>query len=243
MEIQRELEYVQAKVFNGDLSPNLLKQMSVLEGRSKSILYVEKCFYRDKARVTWLEEGYASTAFFHSRQKAYVNYEEKLGEIITKKIGADDIQALQTTISSVEIEKALMKMKDGKTLGPDGMKHVLDKIMEKQQTTFILGRISEGIMLMQELVSGYHMKSGVPRCAIKRAQARYPLSPYLFIIVMDMFNELLNHRTLHYDFTFHPKYKELGIASVCFADNMFILCGASGETIEIMSNALKDFGE
>ncbi|GAA0166996.1 hypothetical protein LIER_43776 [Lithospermum erythrorhizon] len=133
-------------------------------------------------------------------------------------------------------------------------------------------------MLMQELVSGYHLKSGVSRCAIKvlgfHAIFIYwiqacvsttwfsvcfngsthgffpssrglrqgdPLSPYLFIIIMDMFNELLNHRALHSDFTFHPKCKELGIASVCFADDMFILCGTSRETIEIVSNALKDF--
>ncbi|GAA0163559.1 hypothetical protein LIER_19393 [Lithospermum erythrorhizon] len=58
-----------------------------------------------------------------------------------------------------------------------------------------------------------------------------------------MFNELLNHRAMHSDFTFHPKCKELGIASVCFADDMFILSGAFGKTIEIVSNALKDFGK
>ncbi|GAA0147262.1 reverse transcriptase [Lithospermum erythrorhizon] len=70
-----------------------------------------------------------------------------------------------------------------------------------------------------------------------------PLSPYLFIIIMDMFNELLNHRALHSEFTFHPKCKELGIANVCFADDTFILYGAFGKTIEIVNNALKDFSE
>ncbi|GAA0147261.1 hypothetical protein LIER_36486 [Lithospermum erythrorhizon] len=116
----------------------------------------------DKARVTWLEEGDASTAFFNSRHKVqttkntilsikdrqenlladyqkvneeamefykelftaprkdYVNYEEKLGENITKKIGANNVQALQAAITSVEIEKALMQMKEGKTPRPNG---------------------------------------------------------------------------------------------------------------------------
>ncbi|GAA0149992.1 hypothetical protein LIER_09028 [Lithospermum erythrorhizon] len=48
------------------------------------------------------------------------------------------------------------------------MKNVLDKVIGKQQTTFVPGRkISDGVLLMQELVVGYLQRSGPPRCALK----------------------------------------------------------------------------
>ncbi|GAA0183727.1 hypothetical protein LIER_31090 [Lithospermum erythrorhizon] len=43
------------------------------------------------------------------------------------------------------------------------------------------------------------------------------------------------------EFVFHPKYKELEITNVCFADDMFIVCGANETTI--VSYSLKMFGE
>ncbi|GAA0167203.1 hypothetical protein LIER_22188 [Lithospermum erythrorhizon] len=43
-------------------------------------------------------------------------------------------------------------------------------------------------------------------------------------------------------FIFHPKCKELGIINVCFADDIFIVCGANETTVKIVSNSLKMFG-
>ncbi|GAA0150088.1 hypothetical protein LIER_37059 [Lithospermum erythrorhizon] len=69
VEASRELETVQAKVYGGDLDPNLLLQMKMLEGNCMRLFEAEKFFYRDKSRVTWIDEGDANTPFFHSRLK------------------------------------------------------------------------------------------------------------------------------------------------------------------------------
>ncbi|GAA0163560.1 hypothetical protein LIER_19394 [Lithospermum erythrorhizon] len=167
MEIQRELEYVQTKVFNGDLSLDLLKHI-----------------------VTWLEEGDASTPFFHSRHKQevkeeavdfykelftaprkdYVNYEEKLGEIIRKKLGANDDEVVEvvrtffatsqmsksqnsTTLVLIPKNECPQSINEFRSISCCNtiykcitsiivvrMKPVLDRIVGKQQTTFIPGR-------------------------------------------------------------------------------------------------------
>ncbi|GAA0159530.1 hypothetical protein LIER_16283 [Lithospermum erythrorhizon] len=181
------------------------------------------------------------------------------------------------------------------------MKKVLNAVVGKQQTAFIPGsKILDGILLMQELVAGYHQKSGSSRCAIRidimkvfdsvnweflwtvlhilnfspifvnwiracvsRAwflicfngtsisyfpssrglRQGDPLSPYLFIVVMDSFNELMKYESRSTDFIFHPKCKDFDITTVFFADDMFVVYGAQRKTVQIVSNALKEFGD
>ncbi|GAA0152435.1 hypothetical protein LIER_10919 [Lithospermum erythrorhizon] len=196
-----------------------IKKMKVKEKICQDLLVAERCFYRDKARATWLDEGDANTAFFHSTLKAN--------------------NALQAVVTTEEIGNSMLSMKKGKNPGPDGfsveffkhswsivkcdvveavktffvtcqmpkalntrLKVILDKIIGKQQTSFVPGKKnSEGILLMQELVAGYHKKSGTPDV---------PLS--------------------------------LGIINICFADDMFIVCGATIKTMQIVNASLKEFG-
>ncbi|GAA0142488.1 hypothetical protein LIER_35577 [Lithospermum erythrorhizon] len=48
------------------------------------------------------------------------------------------------------------------------IKIVLPKVIGINQSTYIPGRkITDGILLMQELVCGYHRKLGMPICALK----------------------------------------------------------------------------
>ncbi|GAA0177568.1 hypothetical protein LIER_29718 [Lithospermum erythrorhizon] len=48
------------------------------------------------------------------------------------------------------------------------LKKVFHKIIELQQTAYVPGRIiTDGILIMQELMVGYHRNSGASRCAIK----------------------------------------------------------------------------
>ncbi|GAA0159768.1 hypothetical protein LIER_16473 [Lithospermum erythrorhizon] len=48
------------------------------------------------------------------------------------------------------------------------IKHIFEKVVGIQQTTYVSGRrITDGILLMQEFMSGYNRTSGKPRCAIK----------------------------------------------------------------------------
>ncbi|GAA0162198.1 hypothetical protein LIER_39368 [Lithospermum erythrorhizon] len=48
------------------------------------------------------------------------------------------------------------------------IKTMLPKVIGINQSTYIPGgQITDGILLMQELVCGYHRKSGMPICALK----------------------------------------------------------------------------
>lgn len=50
-----------------------------------------------------------------------------------------------------------------------------------------------------------------------------PLSPYLFILVMEGFTQLLKDKIRPSTFQFHDKCNTLSIASLAFADDLFIL--------------------
>ncbi|GAA0164487.1 hypothetical protein LIER_20108 [Lithospermum erythrorhizon] len=197
-----------------------------------------------------------------------------------------------TTISLIPKvqEPLLMKLKD-----------TLQGVIGIQQTAYVPGRsVSDGIMLMQELVCGYDRKSGAPRCAIKvdimkaydtlqwdflwvvLKVLEYPvvfvnwlkacvqfawfsvsinrnlngyfksergvrqsdsLSLYLFIIVMDYFSELLKSKVATGDFDFHPRYREIGVVNINFADDLFILCRANEKSLKTVKRVLAMFGD
>ncbi|GAA0168337.1 hypothetical protein LIER_40544 [Lithospermum erythrorhizon] len=49
------------------------------------------------------------------------------------------------------------------------VKRILEGIICMQQTAYVPGRrITDGILIMQELMDDYHKAYGMPRCAIKR---------------------------------------------------------------------------
>lgn len=56
-----------------------------------------------------------------------------------------------------------------------------------------------------------------------------PLSPYLFLLVMQGFTSLF-HYTIS---AFHPRYKRLNITHLIFADDFVSLCAAEGRTFQI----------
>lgn len=56
-----------------------------------------------------------------------------------------------------------------------------------------------------------------------------PLSPYLFLLVMQGFTSLF-HYTIS---AFHPRYKRLNITHLIFADDFLSLCAAEGRTFQI----------
>lgn len=172
-------------------------------------------------------------------------------------------------------------------------------LIDQAQSAFIKGRsIVDNVLLMEELVRGYHRDDGIPRCAVKIdfmkaydsvdwpflfdvmdvmgfprqyilwvsqcvTTARYsviingpsegyfqghrglrqgdPLSPYLFLIVMEAFSALLHFRVEHSQFTYHPKCKELKLCHLAFADDLFIMCGATSQSFSLINSLLTDF--
>ncbi|KAL0291968.1 UNVERIFIED_CONTAM: hypothetical protein Sangu_3259000 [Sesamum angustifolium] len=104
---------------------------------------------------------------------------------------------------------------------------------------FVPGRsISDNILLAQELLAGYNQMRLPERCTLKLdIQKAYdsvewdfllegdPMSPYLFVLVMEIWSSLLRHRIHNAThFQYHWKCKELGLVNLCFADDVLIFC-------------------
>ncbi|GAA0184441.1 hypothetical protein LIER_31729 [Lithospermum erythrorhizon] len=54
------------------------------------------------------------------------------------------------------------------TILANRLKQTLQGVIGLQQTAYVPGRsIADGIFIMQEMVCGYHKKTGKPRCALK----------------------------------------------------------------------------
>ncbi|XP_071708301.1 uncharacterized protein [Rutidosis leptorrhynchoides] len=121
------------------------------------------------------------------------------------------------------------------------IKFSLDEVINSNQSAFIPGRrISDNILLTQELMKDYHTDRGVARCAFKLdIQKAYdtvdwsflehilgqfgkrglrqgdPMSPYLFTLVMEFLTLILQKHMSSVDrFRFHPKWRVQLVISV-----------------------------
>ncbi|KAL0302797.1 UNVERIFIED_CONTAM: hypothetical protein Sangu_3077700 [Sesamum angustifolium] len=69
-----------------------------------------------------------------------------------------------------------------------------------------------------------------------------PMSPYLFVLVMEVWNSLLRHRVQNAaHFQYHWKCKELGLVNLCFADDVLIFCKADILSIKVLTDTLCEF--
>ncbi|KAL0344288.1 UNVERIFIED_CONTAM: putative ribonuclease H protein [Sesamum angustifolium] len=69
-----------------------------------------------------------------------------------------------------------------------------------------------------------------------------PMSPYLFVLVMEIWNALLRFRVKNAaEFQYHWKCKELGLINLCFADDVLLFCKAHLPSIIIISDTLNEF--
>ena len=69
-----------------------------------------------------------------------------------------------------------------------------------------------------------------------------PMSPYLFLFVMQAFSYLLENYTRQTGFIFHPHCQELRISHLAFADDLFIMCGATVGSLTLVKHAIVEFG-
>uniref|UniRef100_A0A2N9J3H3 Reverse transcriptase domain-containing protein n=1 Tax=Fagus sylvatica TaxID=28930 RepID=A0A2N9J3H3_FAGSY len=69
-----------------------------------------------------------------------------------------------------------------------------------------------------------------------------PLSPYLFVMAMEVFTKLLSARVRAYpQFQFHPHCKNQHITHLCFADDLMLFVAADIPSIKLIKVALEDF--
>ncbi|XP_039025594.1 uncharacterized protein LOC120158953 [Hibiscus syriacus] len=58
-----------------------------------------------------------------------------------------------------------------------------------------------------------------------------PLSLYIFVMTMNVLSSLLNMVAIKGVFSFHPKWKKVGLTHLCFADGLLIFCKGSFDSV------------
>ncbi|KAL0286013.1 UNVERIFIED_CONTAM: Retrovirus-related Pol polyprotein from type-2 retrotransposable element R2DM [Sesamum radiatum] len=70
-----------------------------------------------------------------------------------------------------------------------------------------------------------------------------PLSPYLFVIVMEVLNVSMTARIQQDQcFSYHWRCKELSLAMLCFADDLLLFSKADPHSVSILKEVLDGFG-
>ncbi|XP_038996241.1 uncharacterized protein LOC120120779 [Hibiscus syriacus] len=129
-------------------------------------------------------------------------------------------------------------------------------MISQSQKAFVKGRnIVDNTLLAQEIVKGYSRKSLSPRCAIKIDMQKAfdsgekgirqgdPLSPYLFVMAMNVMSSLLDTAAKKGIFKFHPKCKRISLAHLCFADDLLVFCYGSLDAVLGVQSNLEKFYE
>ena len=68
-----------------------------------------------------------------------------------------------------------------------------------------------------------------------------PLSPYIFVIAMDVLSKLLDGAATCGVFSCHPKCKRFKLTHLCFADDLLIFTKGNLDSIVGVQNVLKLF--
>ncbi|XP_062113330.1 uncharacterized protein LOC133824458 [Humulus lupulus] len=68
-----------------------------------------------------------------------------------------------------------------------------------------------------------------------------PISPLLFVLVMEYLTRLLQLGATQSKFNFHPLCKNLNIINLCFADDLIIFCKENRDSIQCVKQLFEDF--
>ncbi|GAA0150024.1 hypothetical protein LIER_43082 [Lithospermum erythrorhizon] len=70
-----------------------------------------------------------------------------------------------------------------------------------------------------------------------------PISSYMFLLVLEVFNGLIKEACQEKDFLFHHQYELQCLTHLCFADDMMIDVKPTEETVRILIECLHKFGD
>ncbi|XP_021991606.1 uncharacterized protein LOC110888385 [Helianthus annuus] len=256
----------------------------------------EERFLKQKSKVEWLQVGDSNSAYFHNSLKCR-NHITRIDSIKDRHgvvfEGTDVPGALvDHYLQLLGVEGNILEVMDPelfhRRLCPlkaqhmvrdvsieeigsyvlDRIKDGLDDVMDINQSAFVLGRrISDNILLTQELMHNYHSNVGPPKCAFKvDIQKAYdtvdwsflrsllvgfgkrglrqgdPMSPYFFTLVMEALTIILRDMVnKSANFKFHNLCKKQRIVNVCFADDLFMFARGDVSSARVIMEGLDKF--
>ena len=68
-----------------------------------------------------------------------------------------------------------------------------------------------------------------------------PLSPYIFVICMEVLSCMLNRLNPGHGFNFHPHCEKLSLNHLCFANDLFLFCKGDLGSVQAIYNTLCSF--
>ncbi|XP_075103105.1 uncharacterized protein LOC142177849 [Nicotiana tabacum] len=147
---------------------------------------------------------------------------------------------------------------------------VMDGLVDNNQSAFVPGRlISDNIILSHELVKGYGRKGISPTCMLKIDMKKAydsvewgyleqptktfhdkkglrqgnPLSPYLFVLVMEYLTRPLKTLKKDPNFNYHPKCGKLNIVQLSFADDLLLYCRGDPISVQLLFQCFQQFSK
>ncbi|XP_062093797.1 uncharacterized protein LOC133799824 [Humulus lupulus] len=70
-----------------------------------------------------------------------------------------------------------------------------------------------------------------------------PISPLLFVLVMEYLTRLLNQVAQHREFQFHPMCKNLQLVNLCFADDLILFCKGTFRSVNLLMEGFLKFSQ
>ncbi|KAE8658992.1 Eukaryotic aspartyl protease family protein [Hibiscus syriacus] len=164
-----------------------------------------------------LKEGDQETKFFHSmvssRRKSNtirVLYDQNGTRLDTFEDMASEVVS---EVSDLEIKDAIWGQGNDKSPVPDGYNPFFFKAAWP--------------------IVGEDFKN-----AIRGVRQGDPLSPYLFVLAINVLSSLLNLDAMNGIFQFHPRCKKIKLTHLCFVDDLLILCKGTIDSIADVQSVL-----
>ncbi|GJU76434.1 RNA-directed DNA polymerase, eukaryota, reverse transcriptase zinc-binding domain protein [Tanacetum coccineum] len=238
-----------------DHCPTILVMPNTIQERKRdygeAMKEEEKLLFQ-KAKIKWLSMGDRNNAFFHRalkskyiRNRISVIHDERgtrfEGDQVT--LCKNDADFMVRDISNSEIKKAMFMIDDNKAPGPDGYtSHFFKKSWD------ILGdEVCKAIMKCVTSTS-FSIAVNGESCGFFRGgrglRQGDPMSPYLFILVMEILNLLMLRKVeSNRSFQYHFGCNQLKITHICFADDLLMFCHGDADSVRIIKEVIKEFGD
>lgn len=68
-----------------------------------------------------------------------------------------------------------------------------------------------------------------------------PLSPYLFVLAMEVFSRILAKASSNGRFSHHPRCTKLDLTHLCFADDLLLFCQVDLQSASVIKDSLDSF--
>ncbi|XP_062103358.1 uncharacterized protein LOC133814412 [Humulus lupulus] len=139
------------------------------------------------------------------------------------------------------------------------LSEVLPHLISQNQGAFVKGgSLAHNILIFQDLIKNYNRRNSSLRCALKIDLSKAydtidwgfrgvkglrqgdPISPLLFVLIMEYLTWLLQLGAQQKEFRYHPMRKSLKIINLCFADDLVIFCKANSGSSQVVKQVFEE---